>query len=142
MRIAASILVVLGIPWSLIAWIGVGAPLAFFEDILTGQQESVFVLLFGLLFSLQCILGYIIWFRWSSIAIGKSRSSKRFWFIALVHHLVWCSHAFSVDPTFAEGFFTAIFWYSAAVAFACLLAAITHEVGDLRQSEAVPHQNG
>ena len=99
LRVLATVLFILGIPWALIAWMAIaGAPGAAVEDVMVGIKlhdahktwHALIAAPVFLLFGAQAAWGYAIWWcGWLRVATGRRASAPRFWLLAALHHLIW-----------------------------------------------------
>jgi hypothetical protein len=91
MRVICGVLFALGIPWAMIAWIFIfGLPVVVVEEYQAGRIRAVVQLVvLWPLFAGHFPLGYLVWSRWLLIALGRRRSTRRFWVVASVHHFCW-----------------------------------------------------
>ena len=91
MRIMATVLFIGGIPWALLAWMGLPAilaPLGYLD-----RYDSKFI---NVLWrqGAQSWIGYFVWFSW----LWRARNKKLFiswrimWGISTIHHMIWIWH--------------------------------------------------
>ena len=144
-RFLAGVLFLTGFPWASIAWVAVlGGAFAAVENVgkafLRHDPSRLANALFLLLFSAQAACGYAIWGSgWGEIAVGRRRSSRRFWAWAATHQVIWLALFVAVSWGATRGRNPYV-WYSSFVFLACVVAALAEPGNaqarkDLRRDE-------